>query len=150
VYACVCVCVCVCAWSQLHTLYTYKLYLSPIGYKEDDTFRRQTIDIAEKIHTTSETELTVQRTSQSERVCLFVFLSFVSYKFNLNLLRFFTRSINYRMYITYLLVYTWYLYCVGYNIYYKKRIPTNKSKCWYRLKFYLFRYFTNLDRCKRK
>jgi len=60
--------------------------LSPIGYKEDDTFRRQTIDMAEKIHTTSETELTIQRTSQSERVCLFVFLSLVSYEFKLNLL----------------------------------------------------------------
>lgn len=81
-----CTCVCVCAWSQLHTLYTYKLYLSPIGYKEDDTFRRQTIDMAEKIDTTSETELTIQYTSQSERVCLFVFLSNVSYNLNLNLL----------------------------------------------------------------
>lgn len=45
-YVC-CVCLCVCVYDRL---YMYTLYLSPIGYKEDDTFRRQMISIAKRKH----------------------------------------------------------------------------------------------------
>lgn len=39
--------VCVLVWSAVRV---YVLYLSPIGYKEDDTFRSRMINMAERKH----------------------------------------------------------------------------------------------------